>query len=529
MDIRDLTIKKFHEGLLKKEFSAFEITKEFFDYIDEKDNPSAGSGQGINAYLHLTKDLAFSQANKIDVELARSLPVGRQGKNLGILAGVPMAIKDNILIEREPATAASKILANYKSCYSATVIKKLEEARAIFLGKTNMDEFAMGSSTENSAFGITKNPYDLERVPGGSSGGSAAAVASNMALAALGSDTGGSVRQPAGFCGVVGLKPTYGAVSRYGLIAMASSLDQIGPITKTVEDAAILFEAISGKDPLDSTSVDINKFKVPNLSFENLKNLTIGLPKEYFVDGLDKEVVKAIEETIKNLKSLKLKFKEITLPHTKYALSCYYIIMPAEVSANLARFDGIRYSQISDLKFLSRRQAGIPRQQAGMPRQEAGQILNLKNIYLKQRGEGFGREARRRVLLGTFVLSAGYYDAYYAKAQKVRRLIKEDFDKVFDSSADGIDVILTPVSPTLPFKIGEKIDDPVSMYLSDIFTIPVNLAGLPAISIPVKKYQASNGKHQGELPVGFQLIGKPFHEIDILGIGQYYEKIATNN
>jgi len=493
MDFKNLTIKKFHEGLLNKEFSAFEITQKFFDYIEEKD-------QEIGAYLHLMKDLAFSQANKIDVELA-------EGRELPILAGAPLAIKDNILIEGIPATAGSKILENYTASYDATVIKKLKEARALFLGKTNLDEFAMGSSTENSAFKITKNPHDLERVPGGSSGGSAAAVAAGMAVAALGSDTGGSIRQPASFCGVVGLKPTYGAVSRYGLIAMASSLDQIGPITKTVEDARILFEAIRGKDELDATSVNF-QFPISNFQLEDIRKLKIGLPKEYFIEGLDKEVASAIDEAIKLLKSLKIEFKEISLPHTKYALSCYYIIMPAEASANLARYDGIRYARIPRGSQIKRRSLADQRKSA------------LEEIYFRQRGEGFGPEVKRRIILGTFVLSAGYYDAYYAKAQKVRRLIKNDFDKAFEE----VDVILTPISPTPAFKIGEKIDDPLSMYLSDIFTIPVNLAGLPGISIPINsKLKTQNSK----LPIGFQLIGRPFHEADILGIGEYYEKISN--
>jgi aspartyl-tRNA(Asn)/glutamyl-tRNA(Gln) amidotransferase subunit A len=485
MDIRDLTIKKFHQGLINKRFSAFEITQAFFDYIKEKD-------QEIDAYLRLTKDLALSQAERVDIDVA-------EGKDLGILAGIPLAIKDNILIEGELATAGSKILENYRAAYDATVIKKLKEAGAIFLGKTNLDEFAMGSSTENSAFKITKNPHDLERVPGGSSGGSAAAVASNMAVAALGSDTGGSIRQPAGFCGVVGLKPTYGAVSRYGLIAMASSLDQIGPVTKTVEDAAILFEAIKGKDPLDSTSIDLQP-ETKNLQLENLREMTIGLPKEYFIEGLDKETGKQINEAINLLKSLKINFREISLLHTKYALSCYYIIMPAEVSANLARFDGIRYGRATSNK---------------------QQATSLRDIYFNQRGRGFGEETKRRIILGTFVLSSGYYDAYYAKAQKVRRLIKEDFDRAFKE----VDVILAPVSPTPAFKIGEKTDDPLAMYLSDIFTIPVNLAGLPGLAIPVKKYKIDSG----ELPVGFQLIGKPFREADILGIGQFYERLVASD
>lgn len=479
MNLENLTIKKFQQGLANKEFSAIEITNEFFNHIENTDAK-------VGAYLRLTKDLAFSQANMVDVVLSR-------GNEPKILESAPLAVKDNILIEGELATAASKALSNHRANYDATVIKKLKKTGAVFLGKTNMDEFAMGSSTENSGIKITKNPHDLERVPGGSSGGSAAAVASNMALAALGSDTGGSIRQPASFCGVVGLKPTYGAVSRYGLIAMASSLDQIGPITKTVQDAAILFREIFGRDEFDSISVD-TKYddELLNPNFEKIKKLKIGIPKEYFIAGLDKEVEASIDSVIKFFKSSNFELKEISLPHTKYALSVYYIIMPAEVSANLARFDGIRYSRIPDLS-----------------------AKNLKEIYFKQRGEGFGDEVKRRIILGTFVLSSGYYDAYYAKAQKVRRLIKNDFDKVFSSSDGGVDVILTPVSPTPAFKIGEKIDDPLTMYLSDIFTIPVNLAGLPAISVPIKK--------EG-LPVGFQLIGRPFHETDILGVGQYYEQ-----
>jgi aspartyl-tRNA(Asn)/glutamyl-tRNA(Gln) amidotransferase subunit A len=337
-------------------------------------------------------------------------------------------------------------------------------------------------------------------VPGGSSGGSAAAVAAGMALGALGSDTGGSIRQPAAFCGVVGLKPTYGSVSRSGLMAMASSLDQIGPFAKTVEDAEIIFNAIKGSDPLDATSRDYDFSPIND--FEKLKNLKIGLPKEYFIGGLSDEVKNGVEEAIAKLKGLGFKFKEISLPHTKYALSCYYIVMPAEVSANLARFDGIRYDRMKN--------AG----KAGEKRSA------LWEIYFKNRGERFGAEVRRRILLGTFVLSAGYYDAYYAKAQKVRRLIQNDFLEAFSPPAGGVDVILTPVTPTTAFKIGEKTDDPLEMYLSDIFTISLNLAGLPGISIPVKKYEIS-GK---EMPVGFQLIGKHFREADILGIGKMYEK-----
>lgn len=481
MDLNNLTIKKFHQGLVNKEFSASEITEEYFSRIEKEDVK-------INAYLSLNKDGALESAKEIDDKIIN-------GEDIGLIDGVPMAIKDSILIKGLPATAASKILENYKASYDATVISKLKKAGVVVLGKTNMDEFAMGSSTENSAFKITKNPRDLERVPGGTSGGSAAVIASDMAIVSLGSDTGGSIRQPASFCGVIGLKPTYGAVSRFGLMATASSLDQIGPLGKTVEDTAILFDVIRGKDENDSTSVDKDyEDSILNPDFEKVKKLKIGLPKEYFGGGLDNHTQKAINSAIDNLKSLGFEFKEISLPYTKYALSCYYIIMLAEVSANLARFDGIRYSRIKNEEF---------------------NIKNLKDIYFKQKGIGFGAEAIRRILLGTFVLSSGYYDAYYSKAQKVRRLIKEDFDRAFDLSAGGVDVILTPVSPTPAFKIGEKIDDPLSMYLSDIFTISLNLAGLPGVSIPVKGVEG--------LPVGFQLIGKYFKESDILGIGRVYE------
>jgi aspartyl-tRNA(Asn)/glutamyl-tRNA(Gln) amidotransferase subunit A len=410
------------------------------------------------------------------------------------LAGVPLAIKDAILIKGQPATAASKILEHYHASYDAGAIKKLKDAGAVFLGKTNMDEFAMGSSTENSAFKKTRNPHDLTRVPGGSSGGSAAAVAAHFALGALGSDTGGSIREPASFCGVVGLKPTYGAVSRSGLIAMSSSLDQIGPFANTVEDAAILFKTIAGKDPMDATSADLDYKDLGNPKLENIKKLTVGIPDEYFVQGTDAAVTHEVESAIEKLKSLGLKFKKISLSHTKYALSVYYIIMPAEVSSNLARFDGIRYGA------------------AGARREEK----SLQEIYLSQKGSGFGPETKRRAILGTFVLSSGYYDAYYDKAQRARTLIADDFKTAFEN----VDVILTPVAPTPAFKIGEKVDDPLTMYLSDIFTIPVNLAGLPGISIPTKQRWAA-----GELPVGFQLIGKKWREADILGIGQFYQKI----
>ncbi len=470
MDLNKLTIKNLKEGMIKKEFSAVEVAGRFLDEIDRKDGE-------VKAYLSVFKNEARTAAAGVDRDLTEG--------GIKSLQGVPMAIKDNMLIEGFKVTAASKILEKYVASYDATVIKKLKANGAVFLGKTNLDEFAMGSSTENSAFFATKNPRDLTMVPGGSSGGSAAAVAAGEALVALGSDTGGSIRQPAAFCGIVGFKPTYGTVSRFGLIAMASSLDQIGPMARTVEDAETIFENISGRDELDSTTVDYSHERISDL--ESIRGLTVGLPKEYFIAGLDKEIENGVGSAVEKLKSLGLRFKEISLPHTKYALSCYYIVMPAEVSSNLARFDGIRYARNKSLG-------------------------SLHDLYVENRGEGFGPEVRRRILLGTFVLSAGYYDAYYAKAQKVRRLIKNDFDEAFRE----VDVILSPVTPTTPFKFGEKSGDPLQMYLSDVFTIPANMAGIPAISIPVG----------GDLkvPVGFQLMGKRFEDNKILALGRLYEK-----
>ncbi|MBI3589529.1 MAG: Asp-tRNA(Asn)/Glu-tRNA(Gln) amidotransferase subunit GatA [Candidatus Liptonbacteria bacterium] len=482
--LKNLTIKSFHEGLTAKKFSALEVTRVFFDHIKETDKK-------IGAYLSLNEEGAIKTAERVDLAISQNEPVGA-------LAGVPIAVKDNILIKALPATAGSKSLEGHIASYSAGVIQKLKKELVTFLGKTNLDEFAMGSSTENSGFHLTRNPHDLDRVPGGSSGGSAAAVASHQAVAGLGSDTGGSVRQPAAFCGVVGLKTTYGSVSRSGLIAMASSLDQIGPIAKTVEDVAMLFRAIAGGDDYDATNSNPEYGEeLLNPSLEKIRALTVGIPSEYFPKELDEEIGKAVDGVVMDLQGLKINFKKITLPHTKYALPCYYIIMPAEVSSNLARFDGIRYSRIEEKRLNAK---------------------NLREIYTHQKGEGFGTEAKRRVILGTFVLSSGYYDAYYQKAQQVRTLIKQDFDEAFKK----VDVILTPVTPTLPFRIGEKISDPYQMYLSDIFTIPVNLAGLPAVSIPVNDWN----KGDGSLPVGFQLIGRHFREADILGVGQYYEKIA---
>lgn len=469
-NIKNLNISDLRNGLLEGDFSSEEITKEYLNSISE-------SNDGINALLETFTKSALEDARLVDKKI-------KNGDDLGPLAGVPIAFKDNMLIEGKICSSASKILSNYTAAYDATVTQKIKTADGVIIGRANMDEFAMGSSTENSAYGPVRNPWDYDRVAGGSSGGSAATVAANMSLVSLGSDTGGSIRLPAAFCGVVGMKPTYGRVSRFGLTAMASSLDQIGPFAKTVEDAEIVYNAIKGKDRYDATSSDR-----PESSLD-FSNITIGLPKEYFVEGLDKETEGAVYSVIDDLKSKGIKFKEITLPHSKYALSTYYIVMFAEVATNLARFDGIRYSRnITDAK-------------------------NLLDLYLKNRGEGFGEETKRRVLMGTFVLSSGYYDAYYTKAQKVRALIKKDFDDVFRD----VDLILAPTSPTLPFKFGDRVDDPMAMYLSDILTIPVNLAGLPAISIPVK------GRID-KLPVGFQLIGKPWHDSDLFEMGKFYEKM----
>jgi len=470
-DLTKLTIKEAHEGLKSGEFTSVELTKAFLERIKDKDGE-------IKAYVTVTEKLALEQAKRADKMI-------KEGE-ISVLTGIPCAIKDIILIKDVKCTASSKFLENYVAPYNATVIEKLEKIGAVFLGKTNLDEFAMGSSCENSAFFPTKNPHDLERVPGGSSGGSAAAVASDMCIYALGTDTGGSIRQPASFCGITGLKPTYGAVSRYGIIAYASSLDQVGPLTKNVEDAKIVFEAIRGIDKMDSTSTDSKKEN-------NLDKLKIGVPKEYFTKGLEKEVEETIKKAIETYKKLGAEIVEISLPMSEYALACYYIIAPAEASANLARFDGLRYGTSID--------------------DEDGEIIDT---YLKNRTSGFGKEVKKRIMLGTYTLSSGYYDAYYKKALKVRTLIKKDFEKAFEK----VDVILGPTSPCLPFKIGEKSDDPLSMYLADIYTVSVNLAGLPGISIPCG---SSNG-----LPIGMQLIGNAFEEDKLLLIASLFEKNYDN-
>ncbi len=467
MDLKNLTIQSAHKGLIKKEFSCSELTRTYLDKINKENKE-------INDFLTVTDEIALEQAKKVDKKIA-------DGEKIKQLEGIPVAVKDNILVEGCRATAGSKILENYIAPYDATVITKLKEAGAVIIGKTNLDEFAMGSSTENSAFGPTKNPVDISRVPGGSSGGSAAAVAADHCVAALGSDTSGSVRQPASFCGIVGFKPSYGAVSRYGLIAMASSLDQIGPFAKTVEDVKLMFSIIRGKDKFDSTSV--------NFEEKPLKKFKIGIPKEYFGAGINKEVKEVIEKAVQSFEKIG-QVKEVSLPLTEYALSVYYIIMAAEVSAILARYVGVKYGYSAGSK-------------------------QLLDNYLKTRAEGFGAEVRRRIILGTYVLSAGYRDAYYNQAQKVKAAVKKEFEDVFDPSADGVDFLLAPTAPTPAFKIGEKTD-PLSMYLSDIYTCPPSIAGIPAISIPCGKV--------GNLPIGLQIIGPKFQDNSVLEIAALYEK-----
>lgn len=479
MNLNKLTIKEAGEGLRRKKFSAKELISACLSEIQSRDPE-------LHAYLDVYSEDALRAAERADENAAFTSP----------LSGIPVAVKDVIMVKGKRCTAGSKILENYQASYDATVIEKLKTQGAIILGKTNLDEFAMGSSTENSAFGPTKNPHDPSRVPGGSSGGSAAAVAAHMAIAALGSDTGGSIRQPAALCGVVGFKPTYGRVSRHGLIAMASSLDQIGPFAKTAEDAEIMYQAIQGGDDFDSTAVRDQKEELRDEDFE-LRNTTIGVPKEYFGKGLDADVEKVIRDTIQKLGEAGAKIKEIRLPHSEYALATYYIVVPSEVSANLSRFDGIRYGY------------------------HAEDAKTLFDVYANSRDQGFGSEVKRRVILGTYALSAGYYDAYYLKAQKVRSLIRRDFEQAFE----GVDVILGPTSPTPAFRFGERATDPLQMYLADIYTVAVNLAGLPAISLPA----GTVIRDKKNLPVGLQLIGKWFKEESLLSIAKHAELLIFNS
>lgn len=472
MDLFKLTAHELHERLVNKDVSAVEITKALFNRIDAVE-------QDVQCYITQTRDLALEQAQATDEKIQR-------GDKISPLAGIPGAIKDNMCTKGIKTTCASKMLEHFVPPYDATVVERLADANAVFLGKTNMDEFAMGSSTENSAFMQTRNPWNLETVPGGSSGGSAAAVAASTAIWSLGSDTGGSIRQPASFCGTVGLKPTYGRVSRYGLVAFASSLDQIGPITKDVTDCALIMNAISGHDLKDSTSIPGDVPDFTKSLVNDVKGLKIGLPREYFVAGMNPEVEKAVRNAVAQLEKLGAECLEISMPHTEYALTTYYIIAPAEASSNLARYDGV-----------------------GFGHRASGE--DIVSMYKKTRSEGFGPEVQRRIVLGTYALSSGYYDAYYLKALKVRTLIKQDFDKAFEK----VDVLLTPTSPTPAFKAGD-ISDPLSMYLQDVCTLPINLAGVPALSMPCG--------YAGGLPIGLQIIGKPLGEETILRVAYTFEQ-----
>jgi len=477
--LNQLTISEAVAGLRKGEFPARELLQACLDRVKRVDGK-------VRAFLSYDENDAFAQADAAD----KLLVGGADGAHP--LLGIPIAVKDVLCVKDQPCNCGSEILGNFRSPYNATVVEKLKAAGAVVFGRLNMDEFAMGSSTENSGFFTTRNPWDPERIPGGSSGGSAAAVAADECLATLGSDTGGSIRQPAALCGCVGLKPTYGRVSRYGLVAFASSLDQIGPFTKDVRDTATLLEAISGVDPLDSTSVPEPVPHYAQALDGNIKGLKIGIAREYMIGGLDPEVNSAVQAAVQQLQKLGAEIVEVSLPHTDYAAATYYIIAPAEASANLARFDGIRYGT----------------------RIEGADPIEL---YSKTRGAGFGTEVKRRIILGTYVLSSGYYDAYYLRAQKVRTLIRNDFIKAFEK----VDAIVTPTTPTAAFKIGEKSGDPLQMYLSDIFTISCNLAGICGISIPC------GFTTRPKLPIGLQLVGKTFGESTILKIAHAYEQ-TTN-
>jgi aspartyl-tRNA(Asn)/glutamyl-tRNA(Gln) amidotransferase subunit A len=473
LELHSLGIYELNRLLQKGEVSAKEILDSVYKRIDAVEDR-------IKAYVSLTREEAYRMAGTADKDIAAG--------NKKALSGIPLAIKDNMCTKGILTTCSSKILHNFIPPYESTATLKLTDNGYVLAGKTNLDEFAMGSSTENSGFHTTRNPWDTGRIPGGSSGGSAAAVAAAECIAALGSDTGGSIRQPASLCGVVGLKPTYGRVSRYGLVAFASSLDQIGPITKNVLDAAILLNVISGADLLDSTSAPVATPDFTSFIGMDIKGLKIGIPREYFIEGMDPEVSASVKEAIKKLESLGAETVEISLPHTGYAIATYYVLATSEASSNLARYDGVKYGFRAEGK-------------------------DLMEMYMKSRAEGFGAEVKRRIMLGTYTLSSGYYDAYYKKAQQVRTLIKKDFENAFRN----VDLIVTPTSPTPAFKLGEKTADPLQMYLADIFTISVNLAGVPAISIPC-------GFASGNLPVGLQLIGKHFDEETIFKASYAYEQ-----
>ncbi|MEH1927307.1 Asp-tRNA(Asn)/Glu-tRNA(Gln) amidotransferase subunit GatA [Nostoc sp.] len=475
------SIRELHQQLVTKERSAVEITQEALDRIQALEPK-------LHSFLCVTAERALEQAGAVDAKIAA-------GEEIGLLAGIPVGIKDNLCTKGIPTTCASRILENFVPPYESTATQKLADVGAVMVGKTNLDEFAMGSSTENSAYQVTANPWDLSRVPGGSSGGSAAAVSAEECVVALGSDTGGSIRQPASFCGVVGMKPTYGLVSRYGLVAYASSLDQIGPFANTVEDAAILLSAIAGHDPKDSTSL---KVAIPNYAaslkpdLKPRRQLRIGIIKETFGEGLDSVVEQAVTKAVDQLQSLGAEIQIVSCPRFRYGLPTYYIIAPCEASANLARYDGVKYGY------------------------RAPDADNLLSMYTRTRATGFGTEVKRRIMIGTYALSAGYYDAYYLKAQKVRTLIKQDFERAFAA----VDILVCPTSPTTAFKAGEKTTDPLSMYLTDLMTIPVNLAGLPSLSLPC-------GFDDQGLPIGLQLIGNVLREDQLFQVAYAYEQSTT--
>lgn len=478
MELFELTAHELADLIRRGEVSAEEIADSVLRRIDQVE-------EDVRAYLTVTRDQALAAARAVDARR-------QKGEDSGPLAGIPVGLKDNLCTQGVRTTCASRMLENFVPPYNATVVEKLYQAGAVVTGKLNMDEFAMGSTTEYSAFFPTRNPWDLSRVPGGSSGGAAAAVAAGEAIYALGSDTGGSIRQPASFCGVVGMKPTYGLVSRYGLVAFASSLDQVGSLTRDVRDCALVLNAIAGHDPLDSTSVPMEVPDYTSFLTGEMKGKRIGVIKEMFDEGLDPEVAEVVKKGVKKLEELGGIVEECSFPHAEYAIAIYYIIAPAEASSNLARFDGIRYGYRAN--------------------PEEGKELDLQELYLRTRSEGFGPEVKRRILVGTYALSSGYYDAYYLKALKVRTLIREDYRRLFQN----FDLLVSPTAPCLPFPLGEKLDDPIVLYLADVYTVPVNLAGLPAISLPC-------GFVRG-LPVGMQLIAPAFKEGDLLQVAYAFEQ-----
>ncbi len=509
------TFEQAQRALQGNETSCEALVSSFLGQVDATSD--------LNIFISVDREGARARARELDARLAKgeSLP----------LAGMVMGIKDVICIKGKPVTCGSRILEGFNSLYDATAIDRLYEAGATFIGKTNCDEFAMGSSNENSYYGPVRNPVNPEFVPGGSSGGSAAAVAAQVCHTALGSDTGGSVRQPPAFCGGVGLKPTYGRISRYGLVAYASSFDSIGILSHTVEDAAIVLQTIAGDDPNDSTCVDVEVGDYPAMLDGSVEGLTIGLPVEYFADGLDPEIHALLKQQVANLEKAGAKIKDVSLPHSEYGISTYYILATAEASSNLARYDGVRYGYRTDVKAMRRdmkearqsiekqlvaaRANGANEEVAVLEEQLGSQASMLNEMYIRSRSEGFGAEVKRRIMLGTYVLSSGYYDAYYGKAQRVRQLIRQDFDRVYEE----VDLLLTPSTPTPGFELGSKVNDPLEMYLGDIFTVTANLAGIPGLVVPV-------GNHSNGLPVGMQLLGRHFDEGLLMRVGDAALKLA---